>query len=181
MKKELKNIQIVVLVIASILYLGLKALPFSNSHASGDEYAYVERAVDGDTLKLSDGRRVRLIGLDTPEWHYSGKLLRDSKRSHKDIKAIQELGREAAQFTKALCEGKSVRLETDVEKRDKYGRTLAYVYLEDGTFVNARIIEEGYAKIMTIPPNVKYAKSFLELQKKARDENKGLWRRDGGL
>ncbi len=69
-----------------------------------------------------------------------------------------------------------MRLEFDVEKRDRYGRTLAYVYLEDGTFVNAKILEEGYGQVMTIPPNVKYSDHFLKLQREARAGNKGLWR-----
>jgi micrococcal nuclease len=133
--------------------------------------------VDGDTLKLSGGERVRLIGVDTPEVHYSDKLLRDAKRSGSDIKAIQAMGKKASDFTKGLCEGKRVRLEFDVEKRDRYKRLLAYVYLEDGTFINAKIIEEGYAQVMTIQPNVKYADLFLKLQREAREKGRGLWKR----
>jgi micrococcal nuclease len=78
-------------------------------------------------------------------------------------------------FTKSLCEGKNVRLEFDGQKRDRYKRLLAYVYLEDGIFVNAKILEEGYGQVMTIPPNVKYAEYFLRLQETARENNKGLW------
>lgn len=136
----------------------------------------MKRVVDGDTLKLADGRSVRLIGIDTPEVHYSDKLVRDVKRSGRDIHAIQTLGKKASDFTKALCAGRKVRLEYDIEKRDRYGRTLAYVYLEDGTFVNARIMEEGYAQVMTIPPNVKYADLFLKFQAEAVKARKGLWR-----
>jgi micrococcal nuclease len=113
--------------------------------------------------------------MDTPELHYSEKLLRDSKRMRKDIKEIQSLGKRAAVFTRQLCEGKSVRLEFDVRKSDKYGRLLAYIYLEDGTFVNAKILEEGYGQVMTIPPDVKYADYFLKLQREARENHRGLW------
>lgn len=177
MRRKIKTGHVVALALVALSYAAMKVAP----HAKGspgqapEAVYYVERVVDGDTLKLSGGERVRLIGVDTPEVHYSDKLLRDAKRQNKDIRAIQELGRKASEFTKKLCGGKKVRLEFDVEKRDKYGRLLAYVYLEDGTFVNAKIMEEGYGQVMTIPPNVKYADLFLRLQRQARDGNKGLW------
>jgi len=175
MTKELKYVRVAALVIAAAIYMGMKYFPLSGSAAAKDEHSYVSRVVDGDTLKLSNNERVRLIGVDTPEVHYSDKLVRDAKKSRKDIAAIQAMGRRSSDFTKALCSGKPVRLEFDVEKRDRYGRLLAYVYLEDGTFVNAKIVEEGYAQVMTIPPNVKHADHFLKLQQKARDNRKGLW------
>ena len=143
---------------------------------SADQYLYVTKAIDGDTLKLSDGTHVRLIGIDAPESRYNSKVERDSKRSRKDIKAIIEMGKESSVFTRDLAEGKKVRLEFDVQKHDKYGRSLAYVYLEDGTFVNGKIVEEGYAQVMTIPPNVKYAETFLKLEREARQAGKGLWK-----
>jgi micrococcal nuclease len=136
----------------------------------------VVRAVDGDTLQLESGERLRLIGIDTPEMHESDKLSRDSQRSRQDIQAIKDLGRRAYEFTKKLVEGKRVSLEFDAEKYDRYGRLLAYVYLKDGTFVNAKIIEEGYASLMTIPPNVKYADTFLNLYQEARRSQRGLWK-----
>ena len=146
-------------------------------HLSGNYDAIlVMRVVDGDTLKLANGDRVRLIGIDTPEMHESQKLYRDSKKSGQDVKTIQALGRRAYAFTKGLVEGKTVKLEFDVEKRDKYGRLLAYVYLSDGTFVNAQIVKEGYASIMTYPPNVMHADEFLQLYRQARDSKVGLWK-----
>jgi len=177
MKRGLKAVQAAAIIIAAIIFLGIRSLPFKQSAAPPvqSENIFVARAVDGDTLKLSDGRRVRLIGLDTPELHYSEKLLRDAKRTNRDIEAIKAMGKRAGQFTKKLCEGKRVRLEFDVTRFDKYRRTLAYVYLEDGTFVNAQVLKEGYAQVMTIPPNVKYADYFLKLQREARDARRGLW------
>ena len=136
----------------------------------------MSKAIDGDTIELSTGEHVRLIGIDTPESRYNNKLARDSKRSRKDILSILKMGKEASEFTRRLVEGKKVRLEFDVEKYDKYKRVLAYVYLEDGTFVNARIMEEGYAQSLTIPPDVKYADMFLKLEREAREKKKGLWR-----
>ena len=85
------------------------------------------------------------------------------------------MGRRAYEVTKKLVEGKRVRLEFDVERFDKYKRILAYVYLLDGTFVNAAIVEQGYASLMTYPPNVKYADLFLRLYREARQNKRGLW------
>jgi len=178
-KRQLRQIQVVVLVAASLAYMGIKNIPLSKgapAKGAEDKLYYVSRVVDGDTLKLSGGERVRLIGVDTPEVHYSDKLLRDAKKSGKDIAYIQAMGKKASEFTKSLCADKRVRLEFDAEKRDRYGRLLAYVYLEDGTFVNAKIIEEGYGQVMTIPPNVKYADLFLQLQREARENARGLWK-----
>jgi micrococcal nuclease len=140
------------------------------------ENVFVGRVVDGDTLKLNTGERVRLIGIDTPEMHESDKLYRDAARTHQDVQTIQALGRRAYAFTRTLVEGKPVRLEFDVEKRDKYGRLLAYVYrTSDGMFVNAEIVKQGYASLMTYPPNVKYADLFLQLYQEARENKRGLW------
>jgi len=153
---------------------GKISIPFGRPYNYAD--ILVERAVDGDTLKLANGERVRLIGIDTPEMHESAKLYRDSRKSGQDIKAIQALGRKAYVFTRNLVEGKRVRLEFDVEKRDRYSRLLAYVYLPDGTFVNAEIVKQGYASLMTYPPNVKYVETFKQLYREARENKRGLWK-----
>jgi micrococcal nuclease len=127
----------------------------------------VTRVVDGDTFWADDGTlnglKVRLIGLDAPE-------TRKSER-----KDIGYYGRESKGYLKQMLTGKKVRLEYDVAKYDRYGRTLAYVFLEDGTFVNAELLKGGYAVVLTIPPNVRYADEFLRLQRKARRRNLGLW------
>lgn len=75
-----------------------------------------------------------------------------------------------------MLSGKEVGLEYDVQQRDKYGRILAYVYLEDGGMFNALLVREGYAHAATFPPNVKYQKLFAESQKEARKNRKGLWK-----
>jgi micrococcal nuclease len=149
------------------------SIPFG----SGSDYnsILVDRVVDGDTLKLSNGERVRLIGIDTPELHLSDKLTRDAQRTKTDAKAIQAMGRQSYEFTRKLVEGKRVKLEFDVERRDRYQRLLAYVYLEDGTFVNAEIVKQGYASLMTYPPNVKYVDLFESLYRQARENRRGLW------
>lgn len=152
---------------------GKFTIPFGRSSNYTD--VYVRRAVDGDTLQIETGERVRLIGIDTPEIHTSNKLYKDSQRTSQDVRTIQELGRRSWDFTKKLVEGKRVSLEFDVEKHDKYGRLLAYVYLRDGTFVNAEIVKQGYASLMTYPPNVKYADLFLKLYREAQENHRGLW------
>ena len=137
---------------------------------------YVTRVIDGDTIELANKERVRLIGIDTPEARYNPKLKRDARRTGRDYRTIITMGRKATSFTKSLVEGKKVKLEFDAEKRDKYGRLLAYVYLPDGRMLNAELLKEGYAQIYTFPPNVKYVDSFLKLQKQARENNRGLWK-----
>ena len=149
------------------------SIPFGKSSTYDD--ILVKRAVDGDTLVLENGERVRLIGIDTPEMHESGKLYKDSKRTGMDIRTIQALGKRSYEFVRPLLENQRVRLEFDVVKRDKYGRLLAYVFLKDGTFANAEIVKQGYASLMTYPPNVKYVDLFKQLYKEARENKRGLW------
>jgi micrococcal nuclease len=127
--------------------------------------ARVVRAVDGDTVIVqTDGRehRLRLIGVDTPE-------------SVDPRRPVQPYGKAAAAFTSNVLTGRTVYLELDVEERDQYGRLLAYLYLEDGTFFNALLLRAGFAHVLTIPPNVKYADLFQEMARRARAESRGLW------
>ncbi len=92
------------------------------------------------------------------------------------MRGVEPYGMEAAEANRKLVDGNTVRLEFDVQQLDRYGRTLAYVYLEAGTFVNAWLVENGYAMVMTIPPNVKHQELFLKLQREAREAERGLWR-----
>jgi micrococcal nuclease len=139
---------------------------------AGDD-ATVTRVVDGDTIVVRvDGRvaTVRLIGIDTPE-------TKDPR------KPVQCFGREASAHTGELLPvGAAVRLAYDVERNDRYGRTLAYVYRVDrtadagkGSFVNAALVRDGYASSYTYPPNVAHADEFVALQHDARDAGRGLW------
>lgn len=155
---------------------GKISFPAGRSHDYGS--ITVKRVIDGDTLLLENGQRVRLIGIDTPEIHESKKLYRDSKKNDQDIAEIKALGQKSYEFTKNLVEGKKVRLEFDVERKDRYSRLLAYVYLQDGRFVNAEIVGQGYASLLTIPPNVKFADMFLQLYRQARANRLGLWREE---
>jgi len=108
--------------------LPILAILFLTTPLLAETYT-VKYVIDGDTLELSNGETVRLIGIDTPEVYSSDKLDRDSKRTGKDIETIIAMGKEASDFVRGLVEGKEVKLEFDVQKRDKYGRLLAYVYV----------------------------------------------------
>ena len=131
---------------------------------AGDETT-VERHVDGDTIWVEDRVKIRLIGIDTPETKHPSR-------------AVECFGEEAAGFLSELLPlGTDVRLGYDVEREDRYGRTLAYVYrVEDGVFVNAELVRRGYAQAYTVPPNVAHVDEFLALQAEARVARRGLWR-----
>jgi len=139
--------------------------------AGGDGQASVVRVVDGDTVAVRVGGReetVRLIGIDTPETV--------DPRS-----PVECFGQEASDRAKALLpEGTGVRLVPDVEARDRYDRLLAYVYRDDGTFVNLALVEDGYASVATYPPNVAHTSEFTAAAARARDEGRGLWSACGG-
>ncbi|HWP34952.1 MAG TPA: thermonuclease family protein, partial [Thermodesulfobacteriota bacterium] len=141
--------------------------------------ATVVAVVDGDTIevRLADGRRatVRLIGVDAPEQHDSPKLDRDAARSGLDKATIRAMGRLAADYTRRRLEGRTVELELDAETHDRYGRLLAYVWLPGDVLFNAELLREGYAQLLTVPPNVKYADRFVALQREARAAGRGLW------
>ena len=125
--------------------------------------ATVERVVDGDTIVLAGGERVRYIGVDTPE-------------SVKPGTPVQCFAKKAGAFNEKLVDGQRVRLRYDAERTDRYGRTLAYVYRErDGLFVNAELVRRGYARTMTIPPDVSHAGEFARLARQARRAGRGLW------
>lgn len=121
----------------------------------------VTRIVDGDTVELAGGEKVRLIGVDTPE-------------TVDPRKSVQCFGKEAKEFTRSLLENQWVRLELDVEPKDFYKRTLAYVWRDD-VFVNDLLVHEGFAHILTIPPNVRYVDRFKESEQYARVTKAGLW------
>lgn len=129
----------------------------------------VTRIVDGDTIEIATGQKLRYIGIDTPE-------TKDPKKTK------QCFGEEAAVKNKELVEGKRIRMEKDVSETDRYGRLLRYVYVTDSTaspeatiFVNEYLVKEGYAYAVTFPPDVKYYNHFRELQNEAMRLKKGLW------
>jgi micrococcal nuclease len=139
-------------------------LPTSAAFAESLE-GLVVRVVDGDTIHVRVADRVekvRYIGVNTPELHHSQK-------------GEEPGGRAALEVNRTLVNGRRVRLETDVQARDRYGRLLAYVWVGE-VMVNAELVRRGYAQVMTIPPNVRHQALFLKLQRDARDAERGLWR-----
>jgi micrococcal nuclease len=143
----------------------------------------VVKVVDGDTVDvvLSQGRRrVRLIGVDAPELHDGPKLDREAAHSGRSRAAIRALGRAATAFTQRRLAGKAVGLELDVARQDRYGRLLAYLWLADGTLFNAELVREGYAQLLTVPPNVRHANELRRLEREARAAGRGLWAESPG-
>lgn len=137
------------------------------SSASASATMKVTRVIDGDTIELANGKKVRYIGIDTPETKHP-------------TKGVQCFGVEAYRKNKELIEGKEVQLEKDVSETDKYGRLLRYVYIASSSaqpriFVNEYLVKEGYATAATFPPDVKYAELFRKDQQQAREQQKGLW------
>lgn len=167
-------------IILSITLSLFLFLPLPLHAAQGPETATVLKVIDGDTLKiLYKGKResIRLEGIDTPESRKNKKALRDAKRTRKDIQTIISQGKEATKYVKGLVrKGDIIKIEFDVQTRDRYKRLLGYVYLSDGRMLNEEIVKAGYASLMTIPPNVKYQDRFLRAYREARGKNKGLWK-----
>ena len=118
--------------------------------------ALVARVIDGDTVELGDGSRVRYIGMDTPE------------------SAGDCYNREATERNISLVLNRVVHLETDISETDQYGRLLRYAYV-DGVMVNELLVLEGYAQVSTFPPDVKYEERFLAAQQQAVASSAGLW------
>jgi micrococcal nuclease len=128
----------------------------------GQNVVRVKKVIDGDTILLDNGEQVRLIGVDTPETKHPQK-------------PVERFGKEAYLFTKRMVEGKEVRLEYDWQRKDRYGRLLAYVYLTNAAFLNAEIIKQGYGFAYTKYP-FKYLEEFRGYEREARENGKGLWR-----
>ena len=128
---------------------------FVEKKDDNDEMYYVTHIVDGDTFDIEGDERVRLIGIDTPE------------RGEKYY-------RESTEYLRSLVDGKRVRLKKDVSKRDRYGRLLRHVYVDD-VWINKKMIEDGYARLLTYPPDVSHVEVFSLFEQKAREKKIGLW------
>jgi len=173
------------------LLVGLTLKTCSNQESNNDNSVIkpnakgipcaVTKVVDGDTFHciLASGEEitVRLIGIDTPESKPNRKAIRDVEKTGIPMDEMIRMGKEAAEFTKSLIPPiTTVELETDVQLIDKYGRVLAYVWLPDGRMLNEVLVREGYARVYTVPPNVKYQELFLKAQREAREKGKGFWK-----
>ena len=144
------------------------ATPNASPAPADTTNATIIRVIDGDTIKAKFGGSlitVRLIGVDTPE-------------TVDPSEPVECFGPAASKYTTRVLDGQRVRLEFDVERKDRYGRTLAYVWLRDGLF-NEKLVKDGYATVATFPPNVTYVDRFLAAQRDARRHDRGLWGRCG--
>ena len=121
--------------------------------------ARVVRVIDGDTIEIEGGARVRYIGIDAPEVYPQ----------------TEYYGTEAWAKNRELVEGKTVTLEKDVTEADVYGRLLRYVYV-DGVFVNGELVRLGYARAISYPPDTKYQERLAQLEEEAREAGRGMWR-----
>lgn len=132
-----------------------------SSKTQSDELVKVTRVIDGDTIEIEGGERVRYIGIDTPE-------------TVDPRKSIQCFGVEASKKNKELVEGKMVRLEKDITDRDKYHRLLRYVWLGD-TLINLSLVEQGFAHSYSYPPDIKLQDQFVAAERQAREAKIGFW------
>ncbi|MGE0354074.1 MAG: thermonuclease family protein [Gemmatimonadales bacterium] len=150
----------ILIVLAGSLLLTCGLGGGSPQHGSAPDSCDVGRIVDGDTFYCQNGEKVRLIGIDTPEMDQGSS------------------GRRARAALVRLIEGRTVRLENDVDPTDRYRRRLAYVWLRD-TLVNEQLVAEGWAVVYTVPPNVRYVERFRQAQRRARTDQRGLWAEGG--
>jgi micrococcal nuclease len=125
------------------------------------ETAKITRVIDGDTVEIEGGQKVRYIGIDTPE-------------TVDPRKPVQCFGAEASKKNKDLVEGKIVRMEKDVTDKDKYGRLLRYVYVGDD-FINVEMVKQGFAYSYSYPPDIKFQNQILQAQQEAEAGKRGLW------
>lgn len=131
------------------------------------ETAIVDRALDGDSIRLIDGREVRYIGIDTPEIHsFEG--------------GAEPWAERAKEANAHLVEGRRVRLEREISDRDRFGRLLRHVYV-GRVWVNGRLVEQGLAEARAFPPDTRYARKLEQLEAQAKGKGRGLWSKEGWL
>lgn len=142
---------------------------FAQAQLQENTWYKVSKITDGDTFyvmtKNSEKFKIRLIGIDAPESYNVGKKFRK-----------EYFGKEAKVFATNLLKNKKVKLTFDVQKTDRYGRILAYAYLENGVFLNQYLVENGFAVVATFPPNIKFVEVFTKAEKSARNKKLGLWK-----
>lgn len=164
-------------IIAVALLFVCLCLDSSYSHTQF--YCTVTKIVDGDTIYCTNRggiQKIRLIGIDAPESIINTKAYKDSKKTGQAIETIKKMGEKSKEFVISRVPiGTRVKLEFDIQAKDRYKRTLAYIYLPDETMLNDLIVKEGYAQVATYPPNVKYQETFQRSQNEAREYRKGLW------
>ncbi len=140
-----------------VIIVPLLALGFSHP-----PYHRVKQVVDGDTILLASGEQVRYVGIDAPEFGHDGE-------------PHEYMAVESSHFNRAAVSRNWVRLEFDQERRDRHGRLLAYVFLEDGNMVNVLLVRKGLARVLVVKPNLRYYQLLLDSQRAALRDRLGLW------
>ncbi|OIO71062.1 MAG: nuclease [Zetaproteobacteria bacterium CG1_02_55_237] len=155
---------------AALVLLALLCLTFGTAAHSGtltvlsqSRWVDVANILDGDTFKTTRGERVRLLGINTPEVAH-------------EASPAQTMGNAASKALADLIAGQTVRLDFDTQRKDDYGRTLAQVYLRNGTWVNGEMVRSGMAHVYTFTPNLHWAEQLIQLEASARQEKLGIWR-----
>ena len=173
--KSKKSLTVIIVAIVIIGVLAFQYInhtgPFKQSGSDSEapentEKVHVERVVDGDTFVASDAHhkrlKVRLIGMDTPE-------------TVKPNTPVQPYGKEASNYSKKHLNQQDVYLEYDKEREDRYGRTLAYVWLDQHTMFNKELVEKGLAREKYFAPNGKYRDVFKRAEQQAKKEHRNIW------
>ncbi|UXU51539.1 thermonuclease NucI [Staphylococcus arlettae] len=171
--KKVSSLIVVIVVLGVLLFQFINHTgPFNNNESSSQngpedaEQVHIERVVDGDTFVAKDKDnqtvKIRLIGVDTPE-------------TVKPNTPVQPYGKEASDYSKEKLTNQDVYLEYDKEKEDRYGRVLAYVWLDKQTMFNEQLVKEGLAREKYFAPNGKYRNLFEEAESAAKAEHKNIW------
>lgn len=169
-RRRNRKISLTAVVIAAAVFLLVRVFDLTRDDAGGFSFDSpgpyrVQRVVDGDTLVLDGGTRVRLIGVDTPETKHPNK-------------PVEPLGPEASEFTRRHVEGRQVTLQFDRERRDRYKRVLAYVYVGDW-FLNEELIRAGFSRAETrYPFSTQMKARFRAAEAEAKENRRGLWARN---
>ncbi len=156
LRQRLAPILAAALLAATPLYAGTLSIT-ENTY-----WVKVQKVYDGDTFRTDKGEKIRLLGINTPEITH-------------DTEPGEPFGSEAGDMLRKLLGGQAVRLTFDIEKKDRYGRTLAQVYLRDGTWINEEMLKLGMAHVYTFPPNLKHVTELHAAERIARDQSLGIW------
>ncbi|MFH2138457.1 MAG: thermonuclease family protein [Candidatus Omnitrophota bacterium] len=136
--------------------------------------------IDAETMKLSDGQVIKLIGIDTPEFEKSGKLYAEAKMAGIPVEVFEVMGNEAVMFVRSLVTDKKIRIELDEQEKNLYGVLLVYVFLlepgEGEIFLNEKIIEQGYSRFIDTSPNLRFSNLFKKTFQLASQKATGLWK-----
>lgn len=165
-KKQIKIISVVVLSLISLLYGWMAKNSPEGKKPDENNSVFIEKVIDGDSIEVNIGgkrEQVRFIGIDAPE-------LSQKPWGKRSKKFLEDL---------ISASGWQVRIEYDVEKRDKYDRILAYLWSRDNKLINEEILGNGYAVLYTFPPNVKHVDRLRSAQVIARENKRGIWGRGG--